>query len=194
VPGTTVHLHRPISARPTFRTTPGRRRGGGYCGVRVLLHRSMSQSFALLPTGPPPRVPLTWAQCLTWHGDLQAKDNVGKIQSLLEESFHCVTRVYTMAEALAAIAKQPFDLFLIDHEPASNESACPLLEIIMREDSLSHIPSIGTSPHSDLSAPCLNTVRTTQLLSVSVLTHKCPRPPQRTHVIGLWVARIWDRI
>jgi DNA-binding NtrC family response regulator len=83
---------------------------------------------------------------------LQARDNVSKVQALLEESFHCVTRAYTMAEALAAIAKQPFDLFLIDHEPASGESACPLLTAIMSDNSMSHIPSIG-SPRPSTLAP-----------------------------------------
>ena len=107
------------------------------------------------------------------------KDN-SKVQALLEESFHCVTRAYTMVEALAAIAKQPFDLFLIDHEPASGESACPLLTAIMSEDSMAHIPSIG-APRPSSPSPSFPRNTFTQ-----VPCHPVPPPASAAHTMTQW--------
>lgn len=94
----------------------------------------------------------------------QARDNVSKVQALLAESFHHVTRAYTLVEALAAIAKQPVDLLLIDHEPASGESACPLLTAIMSNDSMAHIPSIGSPRPSTLASCPRSTTNTFNLV------------------------------
>eukprot|EP00959_Pyramimonas_sp_CCMP1952_P336687 7050132-Pyramimonas_sp.AAC.1 len=72
--------------------------------------------------------------------------DISQVQSLLVESSYNVTVAKSFQEAYVKIRDEQFELFLIDHEPSRGFSACPLLEIISKDERLCRVPSIGTAP------------------------------------------------
>ena len=70
--------------------------------------------------------------------------DISQVQSLLVESSYNVTVAKSFQEAYVKIRDEQFELFLIDHEPARGFSACPLLEIISKDERLCRVPSVGT--------------------------------------------------
>ena len=73
----------------------------------------------------------------------QDVDSPIAVQQLLEASAYHVTRAYGVADAFEVLRVASFDLFLLDHEPAAGASACPLLDHLVNDENLCHIPAIG---------------------------------------------------
>lgn len=84
--------------------------------------------------------------------------DISQVQSLLVESSYNVTVAKSFQEAYVKIRDEQFELFLIDHEPARGFSACPLLEIISKDERLCRVPAVVMSyvDEQETVAKCLH--------------------------------------